>query len=82
MTISRASATWQGDLPKGAGHFSAGSGTFAGDYSAATRFEGATGTTPEELLAAAHAACFSMALEDAKLSASLCISLEMARKRR
>ena len=62
MTISRASATWQGDLAKGTGHFSAGSGTFAGDYSAAMRFEGADGTTPEELLAAAHAACYSMAL--------------------
>ncbi len=61
-TTSRASATWEGVLRTGKGHFEAGSGAFTGDYSFATRFEGAKGTNPEELLAAAHAACFSMAL--------------------
>ncbi|HEU5168914.1 MAG TPA: OsmC family peroxiredoxin [Gemmatimonadales bacterium] len=61
-TTSRAVATWEGVLRTGKGHYEAGSGTFRGDYSFATRFEGATGTNPEELLAAAHAACLSMAL--------------------
>ena len=61
-TTSRASATWEGLLRSGKGHFEAGSGAFSGDYSFATRFEGAKGTNPEELLAASHAACFSMAL--------------------
>jgi osmotically inducible protein OsmC len=61
-TTSKASATWEGLLRSGKGRFEAGSGAFKGDYSFATRFEGAKGTNPEELLAAAHAACFSMAL--------------------
>ena len=61
-TTSKASATWEGVLRSGKGRFEAGSGAFRGDYSFATRFEGAKGTNPEELLAAAHAACFSMAL--------------------
>jgi osmotically inducible protein OsmC len=61
-TTSKASATWEGVLRSGKGRFEAGSGAFKGDYSFATRFEGAKGTNPEELLAAAHAACFSMAL--------------------
>lgn len=62
MTTSTASAVWEGGLRAGRGHFSAGSGAFAGDYSFPTRFEGAKGTNPEELIAAAHAACLSMAL--------------------
>src|ERR1051326_3586173 len=62
MTISTASATWEGGLKTGKGSFSAASGAFKGEYSFATRFEGAKGTTPEELIAAAHAACFSLAL--------------------
>jgi osmotically inducible protein OsmC len=62
MTISTASATWEGGLKNGKGTFEARSGAFQGGYSFATRFEGAGGSTPEELLAAAHAACFSMAL--------------------
>ena len=63
MTVSTASAVWEGGLKGGKGTFSAGSGAFKGvAYSFATRFEGAKGSTPEELLAAAHAACFSMAL--------------------
>jgi lipoyl-dependent peroxiredoxin len=62
MPTSNASATWEGGLKNGRGHFSAGSGVFQGDYSFPTRFEGAKGTNPEELIAAAHAACFSMAL--------------------
>lgn len=62
MPISKASAVWQGGLKGGRGEYKAASGAFGGTYSFATRFEGAPGTTPEELLAAAHAACFSMAL--------------------
>lgn len=61
-TTSKASATWEGVLRSGKGRFEAGSGAFRGDYTFATRFESAKGTNPEELLAAAHAACFSMAL--------------------
>jgi osmotically inducible protein OsmC len=62
MTTSTANATWEGGLKNGRGHFAAGSGAFQSDYSFPARFEGAKGTTPEELIAAAHASCFSMAL--------------------
>jgi osmotically inducible protein OsmC len=62
MPTSSASAVWEGVLRTGRGHFAAGSKAFQGDYTFKTRFEGATGTNPEELLAAAEAACFSMAL--------------------
>jgi osmotically inducible protein OsmC len=62
MPTNTASATWEGGLRQGRGHFTAGSGAFEADYSFRTRFEGAKGTNPEELIAAAHAACFSMAL--------------------
>jgi osmotically inducible protein OsmC len=60
--ISTASAVWNGKLRDGNGSFEAASGAFKGAYSFRTRFEGERGATPEELLAAAHAACFSMAL--------------------
>ena len=63
--VSVASAVWNGTLKEGDGGFSAGSGAFSGPYTFATRFEGKPGTNPEELLAAAHAACFSMALSSA-----------------
>jgi len=62
MPTSRATATWNGVLRSGTGDFKAESGVFAGAYSFATRFEGKDGSDPEELIAAAHAACFSMAL--------------------
>ena len=62
MPTSNASAVWEGGLKGGRGNFKAGSGAFEGPYSFATRFEGARGTNPEELIAAAHAACLSMAL--------------------
>jgi osmotically inducible protein OsmC len=61
-TTSRATAMWEGKLKDGRGNFKAASGAFSGPYTFATRFEGAKGTNPEELIAAAHAACFSMAL--------------------
>ena len=62
MPTSRASAVWEGKLKDGKGTFKAGSGAFNGPYTFATRFEGKAGTNPEELIAAAHAGCFSMAL--------------------
>jgi lipoyl-dependent peroxiredoxin len=62
MAIRTASAEWKGDLPTGNGTFSAASGFFEGNYSAKSRFEENGATNPEELVAAAHASCFSMAL--------------------
>ena len=62
MPTSHASAIWEGAFKDGKGTYRAESGAFSGTYTAATRFEGAAGTNPEELLAAAHAGCFSMAL--------------------
>jgi len=56
---------WDGKLKDGKGKFTAASGAFQGPYTFKTRFEGAPGTNPEELLAAADAACFSMALSGA-----------------
>jgi osmotically inducible protein OsmC len=59
----KASAEWKGDLKGGSGTVSTGSGAIANaKYSFTTRFEDAPGTNPEELVAAAHAGCFSMAL--------------------
>lgn len=53
---------WEGSLTGGKGHIETGSGTVSADYTTAGRFEGAGGTNPEELIAAAHAACYTMAL--------------------
>ena len=64
-----AKAHWEGDLKSGKGTIALGSGTFHGAYSFKTRFEGAPGTTPEELLGAAHAGCFTMALSAALTTA-------------
>src|SRR5256885_3142100 len=59
----KASAVWKGGLKDGKGTVSATSGVLSNTpYSFATRFENSPGTNPEELIAAAHAACFSMAL--------------------
>src|SRR5690348_9986133 len=62
MPTSQAMAVWEGKLKDGKGNFKAGSSSFNGPYTFATRFEGKKGTNPKELIAAAHAACFSMAL--------------------
>ncbi|UVK37569.1 OsmC family protein [Mesorhizobium sp. AR10] len=62
MTIREASAEWQGTLKEGSGRLLLGSGVFEGAYSFPSRFENGPGTNPEELIAAAHAGCFSMAL--------------------
>jgi osmotically inducible protein OsmC len=68
-----ASAEWRGDLKTGKGTVTLDSGAFKqARYSFSTRFEeGVTGTNPEELIAAAHAACFSMALSAQLSSAGL-----------
>jgi osmotically inducible protein OsmC len=58
----KASARWTGDLRAGTGTIRLGSGVFEGPYSFSSRFENAPATNPEELLGAAHAGCFSMAL--------------------
>ncbi|HOE69996.1 MAG TPA: OsmC family protein [Brevefilum sp.] len=63
MMIKRtAKAVWQGDLKQGSGSLELGSGAFQGKYSFSSRFEDGVGTNPEELIGAAHAGCFSMAL--------------------
>src|SRR5713101_10193686 len=62
MAIRTASAVWNGTLKEGRGRMKLGSGAFEGAYSFASRFESGTGTNPEELIGAAHAGCFSMAL--------------------
>lgn len=65
MPTRNSSATWEGGLAKGKGNFSGESGAINGAYSFGTRFGDQKGTNPEELLAAAEAACFSMALSGA-----------------
>ena len=82
----KASAVWQGDLKTGKGNISTDSTTLKNaQYSFSTRFENGVGTNPEELLAAAHAGCFTMALSaqlggagltPAKLETTCTISLE------
>jgi osmotically inducible protein OsmC len=62
MAIRTATAEWQGDLPSGNGTFSTASGSVGGQYSFESRFTDAGGTNPEELIAAAQAACYSMQL--------------------
>ncbi len=62
MPTRKASAVWEGGLRGGKGSFKAESGMVGGNYGFGSRFEQAPGSNPEELLAAAHAACYSMAL--------------------
>jgi lipoyl-dependent peroxiredoxin len=62
MPVRTGFAVWEGDLQKGKGKISVNSKFFEAPYSFGTRFGDATGTNPEELIGAAHAACFSMAL--------------------
>lgn len=64
MTTRTSSARWQGDLKSGSGTLALGSGAFSGEYTFVSRFEEGPGTNPEELLGAAHAACFSMSLSN------------------
>src|ERR1700739_191508 len=58
---ARGRAEWRGDVPTGTGTFTAGD-TISGGYTYKSRFEDGPGSNPEQLIAAAHAACFSMAL--------------------
>ncbi len=62
MAIRTAEAHWEGNLQSGKGTMSLGSGAFEGAYSFSSRFEDGKGTNPEELIGAAHAGCYSMAL--------------------
>ena len=62
MPLRTAEAVWQGKLPEGKGNMKLGSGAYEGEYSFASRFQESRGTNPEELIGAAHAGCFSMAL--------------------
>ena len=64
MPIRTASAVWEGDLKEGKGKMKMSSGAYEGAYSFASRFEEGRGTNPEELVAAAHAGCFSMAFSN------------------
>jgi osmotically inducible protein OsmC len=62
MPTRNASAEWQGDFKRGGGTVAVGSGAFDLPYNFSGRFEDGDGTNPEELLGAAHASCFAMAL--------------------
>jgi lipoyl-dependent peroxiredoxin len=62
MPTRQGQAEWHGNLARGDGKMSFGSGAFEGAYSFASRFEEGEGTNPEELIAAAHAGCLSMQL--------------------
>ena len=64
MPTRNADATWEGDLKSGKGTMRLAGGAYEGAYSFASRFESGKGTNPEELIAAAHAGCFSMALSN------------------
>jgi osmotically inducible protein OsmC len=65
MAIRKANAEWNGGLKEGKGKVALGSGAFEGPYSFQSRFEEGNGTNPEELIGAAHAGCYSMALSGA-----------------
>jgi osmotically inducible protein OsmC len=65
MPTRTSSALWEGNLRDGSGSMKLGSGAYEGAFSFASRFESGTGTNPEELIAAAHAGCFSMAFSNA-----------------
>ncbi len=62
MPTRKSSAVWEGGLKDGKGNYTVGSGAVGGAYNFGSRFEEEAGSNPEELLAAAEAACYSMAL--------------------
>ncbi|MGH9765936.1 MAG: OsmC family protein, partial [Blastocatellia bacterium] len=62
MVTRTGNAVWEGTLKEGKGSVKLGSGAYEGPYSFTSRFENGKGTNPEELIGAAHAGCFSMAL--------------------
>ena len=61
MATRSSNAQWEGDLKSGKGTMTVGKGAYTGPFTFASRFEDGQGTNPEELIAAAHAGCFSMA---------------------
>lgn len=65
MSLHKSSAKWNGNLPEGNGKMIVGGGAWEGNFSFKSRFENGKGTSPEELIAAAHAGCFSMAFSNA-----------------
>ena len=65
MPARKADAQWEGSLQEGSGTMRLGGGAYEGPYSFKSRFEDGNGTNPEELIAAAHAGCYSMALSGA-----------------
>ena len=73
MPVRNAEAQWEGSLQEGSGTMRLGSGAFEGQFSFQSRMENGAGTNPEELIGAAHAGCFTMALSlilgEAKLTA-------------
>jgi lipoyl-dependent peroxiredoxin len=71
MPIRTAEAEWKGNIAKGEGEMKLGSGAYKGKYSVGSRFGTDPGTNPEELIGAAHAGCFSMALTAALTRAGL-----------
>lgn len=62
MKVSKAQAQWKGSIKEGSGNLKLGTGAFEGKYSFGSRFEKEPGTTPEELIGAALAGCYSMAM--------------------
>jgi osmotically inducible protein OsmC len=64
MPTRNAEAVWEGDLKSGKGTIKLASGAYEGQYSFSSRFESGTGTNPEELIAGAHAGCFTMAFSN------------------
>ena len=71
MPVRKAEAEWKGTLREGSGQIKVESGAFSSPYSFVSRFESGKGTNPEELIAAAHAGCFSMALTAGLVKAKL-----------
>jgi osmotically inducible protein OsmC len=69
MAARQATAEWKGDLKAGSGRVKLGSGAYEGAYSFTSRFENQAGANPEELVGAAHAGCFSMALANSLATA-------------
>ena len=64
MTVRNGSAEWHGNVESGSGTVTVGDGVFEGPYSYDSRFGEGKGTNPEQLIAAAHASCFTMALSN------------------
>ena len=71
MPTRKAEAIWNGTIKEGSGNLSLGSGAYEGPYSFQSRFKEGEGTNPEELIGAAHAGCFTMALSGALTEAGI-----------